>query len=43
MEFLLVTYDTSDYYWQNNTPVHNPEFSALLTEYESVKASIDEL
>ena len=25
MEFLLVTYDTSDYYWQNNTPVHNPD------------------
>lgn len=25
MEFLLVTYDTSDYYWQNNTPVHSPD------------------
>lgn len=25
MEFLLVTYDTSDYFWQNNTPVHNPD------------------
>jgi len=25
MEFLLVTYDTSDYYWQNKTPVHNPD------------------
>lgn len=25
MEFLLVTYDTSDYYWQNNTPIHNPD------------------
>ena len=25
MEFLLVTYDTSDYYWQNNTPMHNPD------------------
>ncbi len=25
MEFLLVTYDTSDYYWQNNTLVHSPD------------------
>lgn len=23
MEFLLVTYDTSDYYWPNNTPAHD--------------------
>lgn len=25
MEFLLVTYDTDDFYWQNNTPVHSPD------------------
>jgi len=23
MEFLLVTYDTDDFYWPNNTPAHN--------------------
>lgn len=23
MEFLLVTYDTDDFYWPNNTPAHD--------------------